>query len=324
MKVTLDLSRLLRDGAITRAEHDRLLQLGHVQTGRLFINILIGFGVTGVSVGAVSVVPSALTGIVIGAVLMVAGVCTVLTARERWGVLGNICILVAALMLGPGIILISQGMRTVEDADGMTSAIVALPLAFLFVALLFAGSAILSRSGLLAALTVLMLAAASGSSSFYGHASYTLSITQPFVTVVLFSVLGFAAYRLSRVLNGDWEYLAITVARTSVFLVNLGFWIGSLWGDDLPWITVLTPVTVPPEAFSIVWAVALLGIVIWAGRVNRRWVLNLAAVFGGIHFYTQWFDHFGAGAVGVLGGGLLMLVFAVVLWMVNQRVAAAR
>ncbi|MGI4951782.1 MAG: hypothetical protein ACRYGM_08250, partial [Janthinobacterium lividum] len=266
----------------------------------------------------------ALTGIVLGIVLMVAGVSTVLTARERWGVLGTICILVGALMLGPAIILISQGTRTLADANGITSPIVALPLAFLFVALLFAGSAILARSGLLAALTVLMLAAASGSSSFYGHATYTLSVTQPLVTVVLFSALGFAAYRLSLLLSGDWEHLAISVARTSVFLVNLGFWIGSLWGDDRPWITLPTPVTVPPDAFSIVWAVALLVIAIWAGRVNRRWVLNLAAVFGGIHFYTQWFDHFGADAIGVLGGGLLMLVFAVVLWTVNQRVAGAR
>jgi hypothetical protein len=37
-------------------------------------------------------------------------------------------------------------------------------------------------------------------------------------------------------MRADWERLAITVARTSVFLVNLGFWIGSLWGNSLIWL----------------------------------------------------------------------------------------
>ena len=31
----------------------------------------------------------------------------------------------------------------------------------------------------------------------------------------------------------DLARLALVAARTSVFMVNFGFWIGSLWGDDL-------------------------------------------------------------------------------------------
>jgi iron complex transport system permease protein len=29
-------------------------------------------------------------------------------------------------------------------------------------------------------------------------------------------------------------------------------------------------------------------------QVNRRWLVNLVALFAGIHFYTQWFERLGA------------------------------
>ena len=45
--------------------------------------------------------------------------------------------------------------------------------------------------------------------------------------------LGAGAYLISKRLKADYERLAITAARTSIFLVNFGFWIGSLWGDRL-------------------------------------------------------------------------------------------
>ena len=43
-------------------------------------------------------------------------------------------------------------------------------------------------------------------------------------------------------------------------------------------------------------------------------MVNLAAVFGGIHFYTQWFAILGANALSVLLGGVLMLAFALALY----------
>ena len=38
----------------------------------------------------------------------------------------------------------------------------------------------------------------------------------------------------------------------------------------------------------------------WAVKANRRWVINLVAVFGAIHFYTQWFERLGADPLSVL------------------------
>ena len=256
MKVTLDLTRLLLDGAITQAEHDRLAQLGHRETGQVFVNILVGFGVVAVSAGTLLLLPSAVVAAGLGAVLMAVGIGLVLAGRVRWGLLANICILVA---------------------------------------LLFAAASLVAQSALLASLAVLVIFSALGSSTFYSHASYGLAVTQPLATVVLFTVVALGCYALSRVVRGDWERLALAAARTALFLVNLGFWIGSLWGDSLDFLAHPPAAGVPADVFAVVWAVALLGVAVWAARANRRFVVNLAAVFGGIHFYTQWFERLGCG-----------------------------
>jgi hypothetical protein len=76
---------------------------------------------------------------------------------------------------------------------------------------------------------------------------------------------------------------------------------------------------IPAYVFSVLWAVALLIVGVWGAKANRRWVVNVAAVFGAIHFYTQWFERLGANALSVLLGGLLMLAFGLALWTFNRR-----
>jgi iron complex transport system permease protein len=319
MKVTLDLTRLLHDGAITQAEHDRLAQLGHRETGQVFINILVGFGVVAVTAGALLLMPNAVFGAALGALLMAVGIGLALGGHTRWTLLANICTLIGALLLGAGIILFTQGVTGIDDA-GEHPVLLNLSAASLLVAALFTAAAALARSALLASLVVLVLFGALGGSTFYAHASYGLAVTEPLLTVLLFTLVALATYGVSRRVRADWERLPIAAARTALFLVNLGFWIGSLWGDKLDFLPHPPAGGVPETAFSIAWAVALLGVAIWAARVNRRWVLNLAAVFGAIHFYTQWFEHLGADPVSVLGGGVLVLVFALALRWINRVV----
>ena len=99
-------------------------------------------------------------------------------------------------------------------------------------------------------------------------------------------------------------------------------WVGSLFGDEVGWLH-RPGVAIPAAAFALTWAGGLLGTALWAGWRNRRWVLNLVAVFGGIHFYTQWFERLGATPATVLLAGLAALVLAVFLWRVNRPSAAA-
>ncbi|HWM82433.1 MAG TPA: hypothetical protein VNQ56_10270 [Pseudolabrys sp.] len=319
MKVTLDLSELLEQGKISSAEAERLQALAAPGTSALGINILIGFGVVAVAAGAVALAPLPSTAAALGAAIFVGGLLITLGRSVQWSLLGQICLIVGALMFTGGVVALGEG---------------SLASLLIVTVALFCG-AVAARSSLLMAGAVLSLAACFGARTGYSHATYMLVVYEPTVTVVVFAALALAAYQVSRRVAAGYERIAITAARTAVLLVNFGFWIGSLWGDPLRVPRALAsgdlsildqriggePV-IPAFAFSIVWALALLAVAVWGARVNRRWVVNIAAVFGAIHFYTQWFERLGANAGSVLLGGLLMLGFGFGLWTFNRRAEA--
>ena len=297
MKVSLDLDQLLADGKITRAEYEKLGQLAAKSTGSLAFNILIGFGVIAVSGAALALVPEPGTAIVIGLCVLVIGLSILRSGSEQWNVLANICVLVGALMAGGGMVTAAEGSLA----------------SILSVAALFAVASLFAKSSLLAVLSTLMLSASIGAKTGYFHASYFLVIKEPVLTVIIFSLLAIGAYQLSKKLSTDYERIAIASARTSVFLVNFGFWVGSLWGDHSD----TGEVIISSSIFAVLWAAALLATAIWSWKNNRRWVLNTVATFGGIHFYTQWFENLGATPATVLTAGLLALAFAAGLRSVN-------
>lgn len=75
---------------------------------------------------------------------------------------------------------------------------------------------------------------------------------------------------------------------------------------------------IPDTVFSVVWGIALLATGIWAWLQSQRWILNTVAIFGGIHFYTQWFERLGSSPGYVLLAGILALGFAASLRAINQ------
>ncbi|MCW5688723.1 MAG: hypothetical protein KIT76_09285 [Pseudolabrys sp.] len=315
MKITLDLSKLVEDGKITAEEAERLKTLASHETGSLAVNILIAFGVISIAASVGALLPSATTVIVMGLVMFAAGCAVVLNNVVQWTVFGQILLVTGALMFSGGVI---------GEMEGSVASM-------LIVTAALAAASLLARSGLLAALAVIALSATLGARTGYSHATYSLAIFEPTLTVVLFSALALAAYLGSLRLKADYERLAIMVARTSILLVNFGFWVGSLWGDPLFLLRgfkehdpamMMKSIVVPPYVFGIGWAVVLIGAALWAVTVNRRWLVNIAAAFGAIHFYTQWFEHLGATPVSVLLGGVLMLAIAFGLWTFNRKMAA--
>lgn len=302
MKVTLDIDKLLREGRITAAEYARLKGFAAAETGSMALNILLGFGVIATAGGTLALLQSAPASIVLGALLAFAGVSLNNHSPKTWGVLSTILLVVGALLSGGGILVLTDGRSS----------------GFLIVTVLLLLAGISARSGLLVAAATLALSPTVGAATAYGHATYMLIIEQPAVTVVLFTLLSWGAYRLSLRLEPDLQRLAIMSARTSLFLVNFGFWVGSLWGDSLgrhsPHWGMGRSAALPDWAFGIGWAVALIGAGIWAARENRRWVVNLVAVFGAIHFYTQYFERLGAspGSIVVAGLGAIGIAMALV------------
>ncbi|MDN3519406.1 hypothetical protein QWY84_17505 [Aquisalimonas lutea] len=294
MKIVIDVDRLLDEGRITTEEHARLKSWAVEDTGSLAFNILTGFGVVATAGGALALLPHGATAIILGLLLAAGGLMLVRKHTRGWGLLGSMLLVVGSVMCAGGILLVTQG--------GVAG--------FVVVTVLCLAAAVASGSALLAAMAVLALFGSTGAVAAYWHAMYMLAVPQPALTIALFSIVGLGTYRLSGTLPLDYQRLAIVAARTSLFLVNLGFWVGSLWGDAL-W---LGQQAIPDWAFAIGWAVGLVVTGVWAARGNKRWVVNLLAVFAAIHFYTQYFEHLGASPATILLAGLVTLgiVLAVV------------
>jgi len=305
MKVTLDLTALREAGHIDQAEFDRLVRFAAQSTGSLAFNILIGFGVVAVSGAALALVPHPVMAAVVGLSVAGAGAATLFAGSKQWQVLANICLLAGMLMLAGGLVFLLEGSA----------------LAFALVTLMLTATAVLTGSGLMAAFAVLALGSALGARSGYFHATYMLRIDEPTLTIITFSAVALALYFISRFERAALSHVAVIGARTAVVLVNFGFWIGSLWGDKLEFAATAEPLRVPATAFTIGWALALIGVALWGVRANRRWVVNVATVFGAIHFYTQWFERLGATPVSVLIAGLLALGLALGLRYFNKAAA---
>jgi hypothetical protein len=312
MKVVLDLSQLLEDGEITPAEAEKLKRLSVKSTGSLAFNILIGFGVIAVAVGAIALVPDAMTGIILGAIILALGLVLLHYSPIEWGLLGNICIILGALGLGGGVVYMTEGSIW----------------AFLGCAIGFAVAGVIAKSGLLVALAILALSSVLGARTGYFHASYFLGIKEPTLTIIAFSLITLACYQISLMVSAAYERLSLMAARVSILLVNFGFWIGSLWGDRLEQLsdvfsrTKENVITIPRLWFVIGWALALIAFAVWAMKNDRRWVVNVCAVFGAIHFYTQFFERLGPNPLAILLAGVTALGIAIGIWQYNKKAVA--
>lgn len=300
MKVTLDLDALVASGKMTRVEAMRLEAFAATDTGALGTNIFLAFGAVAVALGVGIFLPTPQTAIIIGALFAGLGMALTLSKVTHWAVFAQIVTVIGALAIVGGVFLLTDGSISVNLA--MTA--------------MLALAAVMASSGLLAALSVLMLAVALGSGSSYWTASWFLGFDRPGLTLGALALLTLALYLVSLRLKPAQERLAIIAMRTAILLMNAVFVIGSLFGDALlGW---------PAPVFSIGWAVALIAVGVWAMMVNRRWLVNTAAVFGAIHFFFRWFEWLGPNPLGVLGAGLLLIGFGLGLARFNSWIGARR
>jgi iron complex transport system permease protein len=262
------------------------------------------FGACAIAAGVAVLLPSFTTAVALGLVLVGLGLGVSLLAGPQWTLLGTANAVVGALTIAGGVLGLARGQWW----------------GFAISAALFMALAIAIRSALLSALTVLVLAGLLGSSTGYTTATYFLEVDEPTVTIVLFAALALAAYLIGRRVSEPYERVAFAFARVALIMVNFGFWIGSLWGDEpgKTWLNRDT-VEIPAMVFVVLWALALAGVGIWAARANRRFVVNTVATFGGIHFYTQWFERLGAQPVSLALAGVIVVAVAVALWRYNAE-----
>lgn len=310
MKVTLDLDVLLAQGDIDRGEYDKLRSLSRSATGVLAFNILVAFGMIAVAGATLALLPTATTAIALGIGIGAGGLALVMRRDEQWRLLAVICVVAGALLAGGGIVKLGEGSVA----------------SFLLVATLFAAVSVTTRSAIMAVLAVLALSSCLGARTGYLHAMYFLGIEAPLLTIVVFAALAALLQWSTNLIPLDYRGIATAGARASVFLVNFGFWIGSLWGDrgfealagNNPSVGAV-PMLLRPGAFALVWAIALVAAGVWSFRHDRRWLVTVVAVFGSIDLYTQWFERLGASPTSVLVAGLFALAFALTLKSYNAN-----
>ena len=316
MKVTLDLDALLTQGRIDQHEYDKLRAFSHAGTATFAFNILVAFGVIAVAGAMLALLPTPATAIALGLGISAAGLALILRRDEQWQVLAAACTIVGALLFGGGIVKLGEGSVA----------------SFLAVAAVFAATAIVARSGLMAALAVVALSCCLGARTGYLHATYFLGIEAPLYTIVLFSLLAAALHWGSTRFARGYEHVMTAATGTSIFLVNFGFWIASLWSDPTlerfhGFYTIFHRTLwwwsrIEGRIFAVVWALALVAAGVFAWKSDRRWLGTAVAVFGAIDFYTQWFEWLGATPASVLIAGLCALALAMALKSFNRKPVA--
>jgi hypothetical protein len=123
----------------------------------------------------------------------------------------------------------------------------------LLVIILSGAGAMMAASGFLAAICAFGILTFIGDAGmFYTHAEYFIAIKEPALTVLFFSGLAYGSYIGARNLKPKQQRAAIVFSRTCIFIVNLAFWIGSLWGSKLG------ETKIPDFIFALGWAMALL------------------------------------------------------------------
>jgi iron complex transport system permease protein len=299
MKITLDITDLVERGELTASEAERLKGLAAKGSGALGSNIFLSFGAVAIALGVGLFFPHPASAVVVGLLFFGAGFALRLARAQTWFVLAQSLMTIGAIAVAAGVWVITLG--AVEALIGLTIA--------------FALAAVAARSGLLAALAVLTLASALGSGTAYWFATYGVWVTRPALSIIVLGLVTLALHLVSLRLPAGYERLAIVGERTAILLMNVAFLVGSLFGDE--------EFNLDRMVFIIGWALALIAVGVWAIRANRRWVVNTAAVFGALHFYTQWFERLGVDPLSVVGGGLLLIGFGVALRWFNRLPAAA-
>lgn len=291
MKVTLDLDALVRSGRITPDEAERLKGFAAADTSALGANILYALGATAVASGIGALLPTLETLVALGALLFGVGLFIRMQSIPRVQIFAQIILVIGALALCGGLGGLYGEFWPIRA--GLTLGL--------------AVSAVLAKSGLLAALSVV---------AFAVTVTFDPDIWPPdhfmVLVIVAQSALVLVLYLVSLRLPPDYERLAIIAMRMGIVMVNVAFFAGSLFGDERMGISGLS--------FSIAWALALLAFGAWAVFANRRWVVNSVAVFGAVHFFTQWFLVLGAQPVSILGGGVLLIGFGLALARFNNWV----
>ncbi|MBN2629899.1 MAG: hypothetical protein JXR75_05105 [Rhodobacteraceae bacterium] len=214
-------------------------------------------------------------------------------------------------------------------------------LVFGYTAMLLAAAGWMTDVRLVTALAIAPFAQMLDTGTSYFHAAYVFMSPEPTLSILQMAALMAAMVWLAGQ-SGERTARHARILATMAFIVaNLCALVGSLWGDVVgqsiwgpgyDWASDLSyeqyeaaqaafrakTLEISEGVYSILWALALTAMVVWAAQTNRRALFNTGVTFAGIHAYTQMFESFGDEPLAYVIGGFAAIPLAWGIWRLNQ------
>lgn len=277
-KVTVDLNALVMKSIVSKVQAEQIAREALKGTIGVASLIVICVFAAGFIAAAFMLDPFMLWLPVWSTALLIGGIFAVYTAPREFRVAAHAATTIGAAALSVKLVVSPMvGNAMLPQAWILNDP-------FLQVAvLLFAVGAATMNLGLIGA-AVLATTPALNLDTHYQHAMYTLVVRRPAMTIFVYGTVAIMAASVALLPYRQVTRTSLVVFGTSLFLVNMAFWVGSLWGDREHGIS--------PQTLALGWAVLSAVAMIWAFTQNKRSVVVLAGVFLAINMYTQWFERF--------------------------------
>lgn len=214
-------------------------------------------------------------------------------------------------------------------------------LSFLYATLAIFAAGWITDVRFVTALAIAPFAQVLDTSTNYFHAAYvfyspesTLSILQMIALIVA------CVWIIPRVNDRTGRHLGM-IAILGFVIANLCALVGSLWGDVIGshiWgpralgsrafddysayreaikAFEAHAITISENVYTVIWALALVGIIFWAAHRGKRGFFNAAVTFAAIHAYTQMFETFYDEPLAYVIGGFAAIPLAWSMWRLN-------
>ncbi len=207
----------------------------------------------------------------------------------------------------------------------------------IYAAILVFGLGMFVNVRFLTALAIIPFAQILETGTTYWHAAYVFYSPEPTLTILQMTALMLVCLILAPHLNERYRRHTGQIAIMAFIVANLSFLVGSLFGDhvgqtlwgpirnDMNWsdwhdaidVWQANAFEITEHVYSIIWAIGLIGIAIFAALTTRRGFFNAALTFGAIHAYTQMFESFYNQPLAYVIGGLAAIPLAWSIWRLN-------
>lgn len=199
---------------------------------------------------------------------------------------------------------------------------------------------------LITALAIVPFAQALDVGTFYFHAAYVFYSPEPTLSILqMAALIGLCMWIAKHVAESSARHARV-LAVLAFVVANLCALVGSLWGDvvgqtlwgpgwsssrsGLSWeefnalreLFRQNALVISENVFSILWALALIAMILWAASKNQRGLFNAALTFGTIHAYTQMFESFADEPLAYVIGGLAAIPLAWGMWRLDHWLTA--